>query len=206
METWKDIKNYEGYYQVSDLGNVRSLDRIGSDGHKYKGKPLKPYVNRLGYKMVYLSRHNAVERLLVHRLVAETFIKKPSEECNIVNHLDNNPSNNKTNNLEWTTYSGNLKWAAVQGRIKYHPENLKKAQEAKKRPVIATDRNGFRYYFESQTEAKTILGIKSGNISASCRKESRYKTVGGFTWEYAKEKRSEEYDLNLYKTIYNRCR
>ena len=188
MEIWKDVKNYEGYYQVSDLGNVRSLDHIGSDGHRYKGKLLNPKGDKLGYKRVHVSKKGVDDWLLVHRLVAEAFITKPSEECDVVNHLDNNPSNNRADNLEWTTYKGNMQWAAAQGRMKYNPQNLKKAQESLRRAVIAIDKNGNRYYFESQAEAAKTLKVSHSHIAQACRKDYGYKTVGGYTWEYAKEK------------------
>lgn len=187
MEIWKDVKNYEGYYQVSDLGNVRSLDHIGSDGHRYKGKLLNPKGNKLGYKRVHVSKKGVDEWLSVHRLVAEAFITKPSEECDVVNHLDNNPSNNKADNLEWTTNKGNMEWAAAQGRMKYNPQNLKKAQASRERAVIAIDSFGNRYYFKSQAEAGRVLGINSTHIPEACRAKNSYKTVGGYTWEYAKE-------------------
>ena len=186
-EIWKDIKGYEGLYQVSNLGNVKSLDHISSDGHLYKGKMLNPKGNKLGYKRIHVSKYGKAEWLSVHRLVAEAFIRKPCSEYDIVNHLDNNPSNNRASNLEWTTYKGNMQWAAAQGRMKGCPQNLKKAHENSRKAVIATDKNGKRYYFKSQTEAGRILNVTRGHIAAACRKAYGYKMVGGYTWEYARE-------------------
>lgn len=152
----------------------------------YKGKILKGNTNEEGYIRVHVSKDGKPFVLLVHRIVAEVFCTNPNSH-NVVNHLDNNPSNNCATNLEWTTYQGNMQWASMQGRMHYKPENLRKAQKAHERPVIATDKNGKDYYFSSQREAADSLGIKCsrGHIAACCRKEYGYKTAGGYTWRYA---------------------
>lgn len=111
-EIWKPVKGREEYYEVSNTGKLRSLI--------FKDKPtgiyeMKPYTDPKGYKSLELSKP-FLRKCLVHRLVAEAFCEKP-EGCDIVNHLDNNPSNNHYTNLEWTTYSGNLKHAQNQGRL-----------------------------------------------------------------------------------------
>lgn len=185
MEEWRDVKGYEGYYAVSNLGRVKSVERYDNNKHLRPEHVLCFKVNELGYQRVHLSRDGIAGWFLVHRLVAEAFIEKP-EGCDIVNHLDNNPSNNKATNLEWTTYKGNMQYASKQGRMKGNPENLKKAQESRKIPVIAI-KDGKEFLFESGKEAGRILGIKSGHIAAACRKEYGYKTVGGYEWRYADE-------------------
>ncbi|WP_181392852.1 hypothetical protein [Faecalicatena contorta] len=77
------------------------------------------------------------------------------------------------------------KHATAQGRMHYHPENLRRAQESKKKPVIAILKDGGRFYFESQKEAGKAPGIGTGHIAASDRKDYRYKTAGRFGWKYA---------------------
>lgn len=112
QEIWKPVKDREQYYQVSNTGKVRSL--VG----RYKTKPvfeLKQHTDKLGYKSLDLSLPS-LKKELVHRLVAEVFCNKP-DGCDVVNHIDNNPSNNHYNNLEWTTTSGNLVHAQKQGRL-----------------------------------------------------------------------------------------
>lgn len=111
-EIWKPVKGREDFYEVSNTGKVRSL--VG----RYKSKEifeLKQYVNKKGYCSLDLAMPE-LKKYSVHRLVAETFCDKP-EGHNVVNHIDNNPSNNIYTNLEWTTYSGNLKHAQNQGRL-----------------------------------------------------------------------------------------
>lgn len=183
IETWKDIQGYEGIYQVSDGGRVKSLARTDRNGFVRHEKILKPVQNKNGYMRVHLSKDMASEWVSVHRLVATAFLEKP-EGCDIVNHKDNNPGNNRASNLEWTTYEGNMQWASAQGRMKHNPNNLIKAQRTRRTPVIAI-KNGECLQFESQTQAANTLGIARGHIAAACRKEYGYKTIGGYTFEYA---------------------
>lgn len=194
-EIWKPIDGYEELYEVSNLGKIRSLDRTTVQCNngtltdtKYKGKELKGKANDKGYVRVHVSKDGKGEYLSVHRAVATAFCEKP-EGCNIVNHLDNNPSNNEATNLEWTTYKGNMQWASKQGRMGCHPENLKKAQEARHKAVIATDKDGNEYMFNSQAEAAKVLNITStrGHIGLCCKQRYGYKSTGGYTWRYANE-------------------
>jgi hypothetical protein len=109
-EVWKDIKGYEGLYQVSNLGRVKSLDRIinYSNGlnSKHKGKILTKEKTRDNYNRVTLSLNNKQKRFQVHRLVAKHFLKNINNKpC--VNHIDGNKLNNIVENLEWCTYSEN---------------------------------------------------------------------------------------------------
>lgn len=110
-EIWKDIKGYEGLYQVSNLGRVKSLDRTykssltNTETITRRGKVLKPLFNR-GYYYVALSSGNKVIRKSIHRLVAETFIPNNLNKPQ-VNHKDGNKKNNNVKNLEWATQSEN---------------------------------------------------------------------------------------------------
>lgn len=110
-EIWKNIKDYEGYYQVSNLGNVRTLDRVVKDTTKnrtqrIKGRILKQTDNGRGYKLVFLSKDRKRKNYYVHRLVAEHFIENP-KHLREVNHKDFNKSNNCIDNLEWVTSAEN---------------------------------------------------------------------------------------------------
>jgi hypothetical protein len=113
MENWKDIKDYEGIYQVSDLGNVKSLDRYincnGTQKH-LKGKLKKPS-SASGYCLVHLHKNGIISHQLVHRLVAKAFIPNPEDKLE-VNHIDHNRKNNKLSNLEWVTKEENMQAAA----------------------------------------------------------------------------------------------
>lgn len=119
-EVWKDVKGFEGVYQVSNLGKVRSLDReitkLNRYGDiqkfKFKGKELRFNDNGKGYLSVQLGRRN---RRYVHRLVARAFIDNPFELSSI-NHIDNDTKNNNVNNLEWVTQQENIQHKVRQGR------------------------------------------------------------------------------------------
>ena len=112
MEKWKDIESYEGYYQVSNTGKVRSMDRIGRCGKNgkllYKGKELKPAIGNHGYKCVVLSKQSKCKTFLIHRLVAKHFVDGYKNGYE-VNHIDLTKINNYANNLEWVTPSYNTK-------------------------------------------------------------------------------------------------
>lgn len=111
MEVWKDIEGYEGLYQVSSYGQVRSLDRIVNSqwGLKSsrKGRTLKWVVDKRGYAKVSLSKEGKIFPTYVHRIVAQAFIPNPFNYI-VVNHIDENPLNNKVSNLEWCTTGYNL--------------------------------------------------------------------------------------------------
>lgn len=114
-EEWKDIKGYEGLYQISNTGNVKSLERRidGKKCHrKLEEKILKPIETDRGYLRVKLSRDNKVSKVRIHRLVAEAFIEKPELE---VNHIDGNKKNNCIENLEWVTSKENKQHAKSIG-------------------------------------------------------------------------------------------
>ena len=115
---WKDIKGYEGFYQVNQFGEVKSLDRVARCGKNgkllYKGKTLKAGRTSSGYYSVSLGKESKFKTHLVHRLVGEAFIDKPSDKHNEINHIDFCKENNKVDNLEWVTPSSNVKhwWAS----------------------------------------------------------------------------------------------
>ena len=189
-ETWRPVKGYEGFYEVSDCGRVRSVEHIDNIKHLHPSKVLKPRADNRGYMRVHLSKEGDAKYYSVHRLVAQAFVDKP-DGCDIVNHLDSNPSNNCADNLEWTTYKGNMQWASKQGHMKGCPQNLVKAQETKKVPVIAILPDGNRMSFNSQIEAATALGVQPGHIAPACRKEYGYKKLKGIEFEYADRARRE---------------
>lgn len=183
MEIWKDIEGYEGIYKVSNMGKVKSLDRIDSNGRARKGIILKQgnrSKNR-AYKVVHLSKNNVTKSVLVHRIVALAFVDLIKGK-DIVNHLDNDPSNNEASNLEWTTYKGNMQHSSNQGRMHYKPENLKKAQESRKRPVVATKGKEV-LTFSSASEAE-LVGFNHRHIANCCNKKYGYKTHKGYSWRY----------------------
>ena len=126
---WKDIPEYEGLYQVSDCGQVKSCERIKGNGKGYvqKEKILKPLLNTRGYHRVDLSKDGNVKRFLIHRLVALTFLG--GDNSLTVNHIDECKTNNHVSNLEYLSQADN-----VRAWIKNNPERkadiIKKAKES----------------------------------------------------------------------------
>ena len=120
-EIWKDIPDYEGSYQVSNMGRVRSLDRVVTfkDGstRKYKGKVLKPHLNDRGYVRLTLCNDNGCNIKRVHRLVLGTFKPHVNMKDLEVNHMDGDKLNNHLTNLEWVTARDNMLHAYDLGLI-----------------------------------------------------------------------------------------
>ena len=173
MEQWKAIAGYEGIYEVSDLGRVKSLKHG-------KEKILKPQKNNLGYLHVYLYKDGHVKTVKVHRLVAEAFIPN-SQGLETVNHKDEVKTNNVASNLEWMSQKDNLNYGtrnkrASESKIN-HPSLSKKVQMLDKKTceLLAT--------FPSTMEAERVTGIDQGSISQCCK--GKYKSAGGYKWRYS---------------------
>ena len=109
QEVWKDVCGYEGVYEVSNLGNVRSIDRIDCLGHIRKGKVLNIVTDKYGYFVVHLSLFGKSKYHKVHRLVALAFIENP-QNFRQINHKDENKKNNCVSNLEWCTSKHNINY------------------------------------------------------------------------------------------------
>lgn len=124
-EIWKDVVGYEGLYEVSSFGNIKSVNRkILSIGLKRKyyriltSKNMKIFTERVGYKRVVLTKNKIESKVRVHRLVAEAFIPNPLDKPH-VNHIDNDKTNNHILNLEWCTPKENTLHAVKQKRHVY---------------------------------------------------------------------------------------
>ena len=189
MEIWKDIKNFEKLYQVSNYGNVRSLDIIinckgakGIDTHLRKGRILKQTKGSTEYYNVNLSKNGKVKLKRVHRLVAEAFISNPNNyPC--INHKDGNKLNNNVENLEWCSYSYNNKEAYRIGlkQNKYKGKFGKNAQFSK--PLLQYSIDGvFIKEWENAEQVKRELGFCAENIRNVCN--GRRKKANGYVWKY----------------------
>ena len=133
-EIWKDIKDYDGLYQVSNTGKIKSLERWID--RKCKGKRwqeekiLKPLVNKHGYLHVGLHKNGKIKNYLVHRLVAEAFIQNPNNYPQ-VNHKDENPSNNFVNNLEYCDAKYNSNYGTRNERVAEKMKGKHRSEETK---------------------------------------------------------------------------
>jgi len=161
-EVWVDIIEYEGLYQVSNLGRVRSLDRPSK-----KGRILKQNKGSSGYLHISLWKHGKGYIINTHRLVALTFIQN---KLNLpqVNHKDLNKHNNNVENLEWITNKNNGIHAARKMKI-----GSSVSQFTKENKFVET-------YF-SQMEAERITGISQSSIAHNIRGKS--KSAGGYIWK-----------------------
>lgn len=108
-EVWKEVIGFDGWYLVSNIGNVRSVDRNIADGRRIKGKMLKQFIDKDGYHKVTLHVNGKLFKKFVHRIVAEAFIPNP-RNYPIINHVDENPENNSVLNLEWCTVKHNVNY------------------------------------------------------------------------------------------------
>ncbi|MCT3335172.1 NUMOD4 domain-containing protein [Lacticaseibacillus paracasei] len=171
-EIWRDIKGFEGLYQISTIGRVRSLDRVDSRGNYRKGKALADVVSGNGYHQVNLWRDGKVEIKLTHRLMAKTFIPNP-DNLPQVNHRDEDKGNNRVENLEWCTASYNTNYGTRNER----------AAKANERPIYAVSGSGHRYFFESARKAAELLGLDRSAVSKCLRGKRKYH--GGFSFELA---------------------
>jgi hypothetical protein len=173
-EIWRDIQGYEGYYQVSNYGRVKSLERYvcAGSGNRYRQEMLLKVSPRgSGYVGTILHEHSIKTNFSVHRLVAQAFISNPKNKpC--INHKDGNKLNNNVSNLEWVTYKENTAHAWKFGLNK--PVT---------KPVLMSNVNDEPLLvFDSLVEAKRQTGIDDSHISHCCN--GKRKTTGGYKWSY----------------------
>lgn len=159
MEIWKDIKGYEGLYQVNNYGQIKRGTRV-----------LQPGIHPKGYQYVNLCKNNKVTTYRVHRLVAETFIPNPLKLPE-VNHKDEDKLNNNINNLEWCTRKENLNYGTGNER----------RSKTRGIPVKCVETNTV---YHSAREASRQTNIYASSISRCCNNEYGFKTAGGYHWEY----------------------
>lgn len=171
-EEWRDVVGYEGYYQVSNLGRVKSLERIDSNKHLVKERILKQSM-RGKYLKVELSRSGSPAIFSVHRLVAKAFSEN-KENKPVVNHINEDKLNNNADNLEWVTYKENSNHGTViDRRVKKRYIPIK---------VIYQD-NTYEIWESATVFAKEYgNGVTKQNIVAVLK--GRSKTHAGLRFEY----------------------
>ena len=184
-EVWKDIKDFEGLYQISNLGRIKSMQRYvknKSSKRVVKEKMLKNQINNKGYYSVILRKNGKTFTKTVHRLIAIAFIEnKNNYPC--INHKDGNKLNDKLDNLEWCSYKHNIREAYRLGLNKY--TNLINFKNLPKK-VLQFDKNGnFIKEFDSIREASKIADVCYNSISLNCRGKQKY--AGDYTWKFKEE-------------------
>ena len=171
-EVWKDVPGFEGRYQISNLGNVMSLD------YRHTGKPhLMAQCTVMGYKMIRFKAKGRNEMYKVHRLVAMAFIPNPNNYKQ-VNHKDENKTNNVVDNLEWCTAKYNSNYGTRLQRLSASLMNYK----AFSKPVYLLHEDGSRTWFPSIKEATRQTGITPGTISCCCTGRQRTTQAGKFVF------------------------
>ena len=184
MEIWKPIPGYEGYYEASNTGLIRSVPRtiilktkkLEDRPCEYKSKILKPYLsqhnrsNILPRQQIVLSVDGKTKSLQVHRLIAQTFIPNPNN-YETVNHIDGNTFNNTVENLEWISKVDNIRHS--------FKNNLVHTQK----PVVQIDpkTNEIIKIYPGESEACRRRGISQGKIGRAIRRNG---TCRGYKWKY----------------------
>lgn len=181
FEKWCPVYGYEGLYEVSNFGNVRSVDRRVCDKNakriltrKVKGRVLKPSSNKSkqGYLFVFLCKNGTPKRFYLHRLVARAFIPNPLN-LPYINHKDENPQNNSADNLEWCTQVYNINYG----------QRAHKYSKSRMIPILQIGKDGRTVAeWESAKTAGSALGFHAGTLTNACR--GKIRSYKGFLWKY----------------------
>lgn len=178
-EEWRPIPNYEGFYEASNTGKVRSV-------YRYK-RTLKPMISNTGYERVDLFKNKSRKQFSVHRLVAMTFVKNPDAKP-FVNHKDEDKLNNFAYNLEWVTHVENCRYGTAIARRTEHSDyvhrKINNANQIKacSKPIKQYTKNGdFVKEWASASECARVNGWRVNNIRRSCNRNNA--TAYGFIFK-----------------------
>lgn len=182
-EVWKDVIGYEGYYEVSSLGRVRSVDRTvtGIDGvtQHFKGHLMTQRPDGNNYLICHLRMNRTRRMIHVHRMVAEAFIPNP-DNLPQVNHKDNSRTNSRVDNLEWCTVAYNSNYGL----------HKKRASVSHADKYRATYPNGTEIYFRGHKQLAELLHRSVGTIDSWCR--GKYECPLGLTIEKIRKDDSQD--------------
>ncbi|WP_289077496.1 NUMOD4 motif-containing HNH endonuclease [uncultured Parasutterella sp.] len=192
IEEWKDIAGYEGIYQVSNLGRIKSLERVRSDGRRYPEIIKKQTLSNKGYPMVFLKVTGKKPRnCTVHRLVALAFLP-PEEGKTYIDHIDGNPLNCRLENLRWCTFRENCNFPLAKQR-------QSEAHKRYKFPEERRQRYKKKFLGGGNPNAKAVINVDTGEVFPSAADANRIyklnkdavgaairhgKTCAGFRWRY----------------------
>lgn len=187
QEIWRDVAGFEGLYQVSNQGRVRSLDHIVNRGGgtlHIKGRVLQPKV-AAPYLGVILSKNGKAHPKRVHRLVAIAFVPNPNN-LPVVDHIDGNKTNNAASNLRWCTHEQNTGYASSMGMLGATPyasrtrEQQERYSNARKKAIVRSDRK----VYECTADAAKDMGVTYSAIMHVLR--GLTKTCKGYSFSYVK--------------------
>ena len=171
-EVWRDIEGYEGLYQVSNMGRVKSLGRKDRFGRVIKERILEPAVTHNGYLRVGLHVDGKRKMLRVHRLVCEAFHENPDNKSE-VNHVNEDKTDNRACNLEWSTRTENCN----------HGSRNERVAKALSKPIGQFSLDGkLIKVWQSACEARRPTGFDQGYVGAVAR--GKFKQAYGFIWKY----------------------
>lgn len=176
IEEWRPVVGYEGFYEVSNLGRIKSLERFTSNNIRIREHIQKQQISKGGYMYVPLRKDGVRTNKRVHRLVAVAFIPNPEGKPQ-VNHIDEDKLNNSASNLEWVDGTTNINHGTAierAHRVDCSPLTRAVLQLTPEGKVVAE--------YPSQSKAAAAVGTTAGNISNCCK--GRAKTVRGYVWKY----------------------
>lgn len=181
-EIWKDIEGYENLYQVSNMGRVKSLDKLDGIGRTVKGKILSLTADKDGYLQVSLYKNGANKRCKVHRLVAQAFIPNPENKL-CVDHINTIKDDNRIENLRWVTHKENCNNPLSYKKLLENIPHRYLDKNPNSKQIIQFSQNGkLIRKWRCMEEAALELNILPQGISKCCR--GTRKTSGGSKWEY----------------------
>ena len=192
-ETWKPIIGYEKSYEVSNLGNVRSIDRFvnnknGVPNSIRNGRQLAQFHTSMGYLRVGLKANGKEENYFVHRLVAEAFIPNPNH-YSCINHKDENRSNNCVSNLEWCSYKYNNDYGNRKSKVFQSRETNKKGFKRVRQYSLD---GCFLHEYASAYHAARALKMCAPNIGKCCRMNSSKYQAHGFLWRFSEHENADK--------------
>lgn len=186
-EVWKDIKDYEGFYQVSNMGRIKSLARTrktkGNGIYHIKESILKQSITKKGYLRINLTKNSQGRKFQVHRLVAQTFISNPENKPQ-VNHINEDKTDNRVSNLNWMTDKENSNWGTAIKRAKQTKIDRGIVQALCK-TVLQYDLDGNFIKEWNSTQETGKGGFNRGHVAACCRGEERQHK--GYIWKYKED-------------------
>ena len=200
-EIWMDVINYEGKYQVSNLGNVKSLKRVDLNNKLIRSRFLKPGTNRGGYFQVVLCNDNNRSTRTIHQLVAESFLNhKPNGYKLVVNHIDFNKKNNRLDNLELVSQRENANRKHIKSTSRYVGVYWSKKSKKWGAAIRVNKKNIYLGYFEDEKEAaqyyNNALESAKNNTKIKIKKPNFTSKFIGVSWDKASNKWTSQIEIN----------